>query len=38
MPANEPPDVALLQRVGADFGQEIVGPPLAPTAPPVEDR
>jgi mannose-6-phosphate isomerase-like protein (cupin superfamily) len=30
LPPNEPPDVALLQRVGADFGVEIVGPPLAP--------
>jgi hypothetical protein len=31
LPPNEPPDVALLRRVGNDFGQEIVGPPLAPT-------
>jgi mannose-6-phosphate isomerase-like protein (cupin superfamily) len=31
LPPNEPPDVALLRRVGKDFGLEIVGPPLAPT-------
>jgi mannose-6-phosphate isomerase-like protein (cupin superfamily) len=31
LPPNEPPDAALLRRVGAEFGQEIVGPPLAPT-------
>lgn len=48
LPPNEPPDITLLRRVGTDFGQEIVGPPLAPsgkparpgapTAPPVDDR
>lgn len=32
LPPNEPPDIALLQRVGSDFGQEIVGPPLASSA------
>ena len=30
LPPNEPADVALLRRVGEDFGQEIVGPPLVP--------
>ena len=30
LPPNEPPDVAMLARVGAEFGLEIVGPPLLP--------
>jgi mannose-6-phosphate isomerase-like protein (cupin superfamily) len=30
LPPQAPPDVALLRRVGEDFGVEIVGPPLAP--------
>jgi hypothetical protein len=30
LPPQAPPDVALLRRVGEDFGLEIVGPPLAP--------
>ncbi len=30
MPPDEPPDVALLVRVGKQFGLEIVGPPLKP--------
>lgn len=34
LPPNEPPDIALLQRVGSDFGHEVVGPPLAPAADP----
>jgi mannose-6-phosphate isomerase-like protein (cupin superfamily) len=32
LPPAGPPDIATLQRVGADFGNEIVGPPLAPRA------
>jgi mannose-6-phosphate isomerase-like protein (cupin superfamily) len=30
LPHRAPPDVALLRRVGSDFGLEFVGPPLAP--------
>jgi hypothetical protein len=30
LPPNEPPDVAMLARVGAEFGLAIVGPPLRP--------
>jgi mannose-6-phosphate isomerase-like protein (cupin superfamily) len=30
LPPFGPPDVALLSRVGEDFGLEIVGPPLTP--------
>ena len=30
LPPNEPPDVARLQQVGADFGLQFVGPPLRP--------
>jgi len=30
LPPAAPPDIALLQRVGARFGTEIVGPPMAP--------
>jgi mannose-6-phosphate isomerase-like protein (cupin superfamily) len=31
LPPNEPPDVAMLARVGADYGLQFVGPPLRPT-------
>jgi mannose-6-phosphate isomerase-like protein (cupin superfamily) len=30
LPPAAPPDIALLQRVGAEFGSDIVGPPMAP--------
>ena len=30
LPPTAPPDVALLQRVGAEFGMQVVGPPLQP--------
>ena len=32
LPPNLPPDVEHLRRVGEDFGLEIVGPPLRPSA------
>jgi hypothetical protein len=31
LPPFGPPDVALLRRVGDEYGLEIVGPPLAPS-------
>ena len=31
MPPEEPVDIAMLRRVGEEFGLEIVGPPLQPT-------
>jgi hypothetical protein len=30
LPPNEPPDVAMLARVGAEYGLRFVGPPLRP--------
>jgi hypothetical protein len=30
LPPSEPPDVARLQQVGAEFGLQFVGPPLKP--------
>jgi hypothetical protein len=30
LPPAERPDIGLLKRVSADFGAEIVGPPLTP--------
>jgi mannose-6-phosphate isomerase-like protein (cupin superfamily) len=33
LPPAAPPDIATLQRVGAKFGSEIVGPPMAPLGP-----
>lgn len=34
LPPPAPVDVALLARVGQDFGVEIIGPPMAPTGGP----
>lgn len=31
LPPDTPPDIPLLKRVGEQYGDEIVGPPLAPT-------
>lgn len=31
LPPFGPPDIGLLKRVGAEFGLEIVGPPMTPT-------
>jgi mannose-6-phosphate isomerase-like protein (cupin superfamily) len=33
LPPAAPPDIETLQRVGARFGSEIVGPPMAPLGP-----
>jgi mannose-6-phosphate isomerase-like protein (cupin superfamily) len=33
LPPATPPDIPMLQRVGAKFGFDIVGPPMAPTGP-----
>src|SRR3954447_17054519 len=33
LPPVIPPDIELLKRVGARFGAEVVGPPIAPTGP-----
>jgi quercetin dioxygenase-like cupin family protein len=33
LPPAAPPDIDLLKRVGARFGDEVVGPPIAPTGP-----
>ncbi len=35
LPSAAPVDVALLARVGQDFGVEIIGPPMAPTGEPI---
>ena len=31
LPPPAPPDIELLQRVGAQFGSDIIGPPMAPS-------
>lgn len=36
LPPSAPIDVALLARIGRDFGVEIIGPPMAPTGAPTQ--